>query len=56
MFKLIFAALRRFVRAIIRIPGAVNLRLRVARRRLTQSRAEEERIDRIRHPYKYRGK
>ena len=56
IFKLFLAALLRFVGAIVRIPGAIGLRIRVSRRLLTQDRAEAERIDRIRHPDKYRGK
>ena len=56
ILNLIVAALRRFVGAIIRIPGAIRLRIRVSRRLMTQDPAEAERIDRIRHPDKYRGK
>ena len=56
IFKLILAALGRFAGAIGRFPGAVKLRMRVSRRLLTKDRAEAERIDRIRHPDKYRGK
>ncbi len=54
--KSIFAGLSWFAISIVRLPRSIHLRLRVARRQIGQNRAEAERIDRIRHPHKYRGK
>ncbi len=54
--KTAFAALAYVARLIFGIPQAIRLRVRVMRRQLKQSRAEADRIDRIRHPSKYLGK
>jgi len=54
--KALIAAVQRFGRAIVQLPREVGLRLRVIQRERNQDKAEAERIDRIRHPEKYRGK
>lgn len=54
--KFILVGLRRAGMALVRFPSAVRVQFRVWRRLSTQDAAEAERIDRIRHPDKYRGK
>ena len=56
MLKDIYLALVRLVKAVLRLPWAVVDVIKQRQQRIVDDRLEVERLDRIRHPEKYRGK